>query len=524
MTSGIVDVGANVALVGGNVLLEAAPTPPPPSQNALLKFLPGDYISSDSWGADATNSTFQLEMNTIANDTSKTFIGYMPMWKWANFESATQGVYDFSKIDGIVNFFVNAMALKGRVGYIGIGFAAFSSVAWTVANLATNNPTNPVPHYIATGGSATWGPGPPTSSFSGWWAQNYNSGSGTFGFIRANTCNTNVQNAFNAMITAMASHQITMTAGAFTGQTFTLDTCPHIAFIADIGPDDIAMLQNPSNTTPTNWSPNGFYANWFTQMTAMSGAWTHTPTLMMPGYGAGGSPPSGAAYESVVLSKCYSSRVAISATDCFADQTQLSYSQQQTIGNSYTSGSVLVQGGGTDYRPLAMIAPTVEGPDYQIRTGTYAALSIPLVQGGIADVMKLLKAQYRIWNICSGNALIPGDFNNFVRPGVANAIAGGNKAVTLLPPQYMIAPEGLVASSITNTSFVLTWNTITGIGTGITYTVFLNGIPAVGGTGITNPPATIGGLNPNTTYEVTVATVNAYGTGPQSAQLSVTTT
>jgi hypothetical protein len=327
------------------------------------------------------------------------------------------------------------------------------------------------------------------------------------------------------MWTAMAAHQVTMTAGPFSGQTFTLDKCPHVAFVVDYGPNDIAMHNNPSNTTPSNYTVGAFSNAWITQMEAMSDAWAQTPTLMMPGYGGDGPGASGfgPGYQATVLAALYNARMAMSSTDTFANVPSLSYAQNQILGNSY-SGNTLIQGGGTDYRPLAMQAPTTQAPDYSRSTGTYASMSIPLVQGGIADIYKLLKCQYRIWTICGNNAIVPGDFNTFVEPGVRGAQGDGNTAVTLLPPQYMVAPVGLQATSIGNTSVTLTWNPISGIGTGITYTVYIAGSPAVGGTGITNPPATIGGLNPLTTYSFTVATVNAYGAGPQSAPLQVTTT
>jgi hypothetical protein len=85
------------------------------------------------------------------------------------------------------------------------------------------------------------------------------------------------------------------------------------------------------------------------------------------------------------------------------------------------------------------------------------------------------------------------------------------------------APNGLSAAGVTSASVTISWIAPNpGANCAITsYRVFQDGVQ-VGAAGATS--ALITGLAANTTYTFTVVAVNAFGAGPQSGALSVTTT
>jgi Fibronectin type III domain len=97
--------------------------------------------------------------------------------------------------------------------------------------------------------------------------------------------------------------------------------------------------------------------------------------------------------------------------------------------------------------------------------------------------------------------------------------SGGGGTCATLPG----APTGLSAPIVSSTSVTLSW-TAPNPGTNCTitsYRVFRDGVQVATPAGTS---ALISGLTANTTYSLTVVAVNAFGAGPQSSALSVTTT
>jgi hypothetical protein len=107
-----------------------------------------------------------------------------------------------------------------------------------------------------------------------------------------------------------------------------------------------------------------------------------------------------------------------------------------------------------------------------------------------------------------------------VMPGTAS---GTNQATSLLPAQV----AGLAGAAAGSTSVQLTWTQQTGSNAATSYTVQyrLSGAASWNSaqSGITSAAATIGGLQPATSYDFSVVPLNAAGSGAVSATVTVTT-
>ena len=92
-------------------------------------------------------------------------------------------------------------------------------------------------------------------------------------------------------------------------------------------------------------------------------------------------------------------------------------------------------------------------------------------------------------------------------------------AATVAPPPVPGAPTGLAASSVTNSSFVLSWQPVAGA---TQYTPYLDGVAQAPVDGVTYSVME-SGLQPLTTYHASVSATGPGGTSPPSAPIAVST-
>ena len=389
-----------VAVSGGG------PTP------GAIKFNPGHYIQSGS--INGTGSQNQAEMNAIAAHTPQTVQGYAPLYTFDNFENATLGTYDWSDIATDFNYWQSVMPGKR----FGIGVACYkNSTSVTPGNIASYNAhSHGTPLYILND-PGTYGSGPVGSSGQGGYGlSNYN---GTnYGYQNMALWNQNTMNRFIAFWTALAAAPL----GAYT-----VDTHPQVEYVFDYGPTDLNMIYNGSNAPnlPTDYSSSAWQAQWLRRFGPMSAAFPHTSVGLMPGFGANGpggsQPPSD---QGILLASMNTNRIALASTDVFAvGATQLTYAQNQFIGNSY-SGNTLIAGGGTDYRGRLPSMPTVQGYDYTQRLKSGSGVNTIQTVKDIANVaVTMLNATHIWWQAISQvSAGVPGNLNSFILPGIDQSV------------------------------------------------------------------------------------------------------
>jgi hypothetical protein len=279
------------------------------------RFNPGDYINSSVvYNTSVSNAT--SDINTIIAAGTTGFLGYAMGGTWGRFETSTVSTsptYNFSDIGTIFNY-LQSQWPGARFGLYITGNHYGQSL--TQAQMTAANMSNPagfyVPAYILNcGGSVTvpnaYGSGSTTSYpvgaiYSGATSYGLNfqtiAGSGSsqsFGSISPQWYNPGVNRAFINFLQALSAYQFTVTSGPLSGNTYTLDTCPLVEFVANNDETSYAFIssqnyssgvtvnppQSVSGATPSN-------TNYWIQRAKMYTAWTaafpHTVCLSCESY------------------------------------------------------------------------------------------------------------------------------------------------------------------------------------------------------------------------------------------------
>ena len=109
--------------------------------------------------------------------------------------------------------------------------------------------------------------------------------------------------------------------------------------------------------------------------------------------------------------------------------------------------------------------------------------------------------------------------------GNVSAFSNTVSATTAGPSctSYPATPTGLQATSVSSTTANLLWNAVAPpAGCSVTYSVYRDGAPIA--SGLTTATYNAGGLQPSTTYQFAVASIDAFGSSGLSGQVGATTT
>jgi hypothetical protein len=459
------------------------------SSQALTKFRSGMYMMSG-------NPNDQASMNALATSWAGNggkIQGYSAWYKWSNIETAL-GTYNFTSV---FNDYTYLQSVAPGASFIP-QFNWYANQTLASSALPTFNPNGDgVPSYICDN-PATYGAGPPTSSssYGGWCADTYISPN--YNYVNAAFWRTAVQARIEALFQAFGSTIVP------DGQGFTVDQHPLFEMVGTSTPTDFNMQTAPN--IPADYTYELANQAWLNMLPSLRATMPHTEVFLMPGFGAnnfsGGNDPT---QQNVLIKAMLANGIAQSCTDVYTP-TQLTYAQYYLIGSNYNGTA------GFQTPLLGQIdsVPSVQGDDYPLNSIT-EILNCSFVT--------LQASRVLLYSQSSANFNIPGFWNTII--GTINsysipAICGE------LPVMIMAAPTGLTLTSFSGTTASLSWTAqTTNTGTGLTYTVFRNGVNLNLTLPLASPSYTDTASAVGDVY--TVAVTNQNGTGPQSSSVSATT-
>jgi hypothetical protein len=190
-----------------------------------------------------------------------------------------------------------------------------------------------------------------------------------------------------------------------------------------------------------------------------------------------------------------------------------------TPATAHTSAVV-----GEFFAPINQKNGYIEGMDYgdEMGAGTAAytlASTLRIFAAGQFD-----KTCRFFWQNCSNRYLpFPNEWNGsgaYILPAI-EAMPAFNAGQTLLALPYLTGVAITSVTVVSSSSLTVHWAALSGVGTGMTVTVYRNG--SVIATGQAGNSFTDTGLTTHTSYTYTLAMANANGTGPTGTGVSGTT-
>lgn len=164
-----------------------------------------------------------------------------------------------------------------------------------------------------------------------------------------------------------------------------------------------------------------------------------------------------------------------------------------------------------------LVANNVENLDYNQNPSTGVSAYTQAMVNSIYNSAQYFQPPWSFWANTDNRFQSPDAWKSYIYAAIQGF---GTYPFQLLPPAYMFGiPVAAVATSTTTAT--VTWTPATGVGTGLTYTLYRNGTSIA--TGLTSGTYSDTGLSANTAYTYTMAMSNALGTGPQGASVTVKT-
>lgn len=453
-----------------------------------VKFRPGIYMQSGS-------PNDQASMNALATSwagNGGVLQGYSAWYKWSALETAL-GVYNFTSVFSDYTFLQSKAPGASFVPQ----FNWYANQTLAPSGLPSFNPVNDgVPSYILNA-PATYGSGPPTSStsYGGWLCDGYFSPN--YNYVRAAYWRAAVQARIEALFQAFGSTIVP------DGQGFTVDQHPLFEMVGTSTPTDLGLQTAPN--IASDYSYQAANQAWVNMLPSLRNTMPHTGVFLMPGFGAnnfgGGNDPT---QQNVLIKAMLANGIAQSCTDCYLP-AEFTYAQNYAIGSNFngTTGFQASLLGQLDQ------VPSVQGDDYPLATITQI-LNTAFVS--------LRASRLFLYSQSSANFNVPGFWNTII--GTINAYSIPSNC-SQLPTMYMF---GVPISSVgvnSSSSLTVNWAALTGVGTGMTVTVYRNG--SVIATGQSGTSFVDTGLTTGTTYSYTLAMSNANATGPQGTAVTGTT-
>jgi hypothetical protein len=303
--------------------------PPPPSGGSgshVIKWNPGHYMGSNTvLNANRSIGSVQSEMDDINNQDA--IQGYRIFITWGALEP-TQGNYDFSTVDAILNRLTTAYNKPKRL----------VMMLWIYGQGALGqNDSGVIPMYIQQG--ASYGASPVAGRY-GWWGQN--SGGASTGMYAVAAYNPAVMDRLIALVQALGKH---------------LDGNPY--FEAFDLQEDATIAQAATGMGSTD--PNYSDAAWSTQLqrflTAATAAFPHTSVIMDNSWFD--RPAPGVALEKWMVAN----RIAPGSSDVWGQTGIDTYGTSHLSDGIQTLMGVDQNGGLVDLRPQTRAMVQVEGPD-----------------------------------------------------------------------------------------------------------------------------------------------------------------
>jgi hypothetical protein len=303
--------------------------PPPPSGGSgshVIKWNPGHYMGSNTvLNANRSIGSVQAEMDDINNQDA--IQGYRIFITWGALEP-TQGNYDFSTVDAILNRLTTAYNKPKRL----------VMMLWIYGQGALGqNDSGVIPMYIQQG--ASYGASPVAGRY-GWWGQN--SGGASTGLYAVAAYNPAVMDRLIALVQALGKH---------------LDGNPYFEAF-DLQEDaTIAQAATGMGSSDPNYSDAGWLAQLQRFLTAATAAFPHTSVIMDNSWFD--RPAPGVALEKWMVAN----RIAPGSSDVWGETGIDTYGTSHLSDGIQTLMGVDQNGGLVDLRPQTRAMVQVEGPD-----------------------------------------------------------------------------------------------------------------------------------------------------------------
>jgi hypothetical protein len=393
------------------------------------------------------------------------------------------------------------------------------------------------------------------SAYHGLWF--WNVAGSTYSVVSPDYCNQGIQSRRAQLFEALAQFSWAMpTSGstpssvngvAFAGQTFTVEGNPLIAGIAiddEYSYNVSTQLSGTSNNPPAD----SVAATMFTQhqyfINRVRAAFPTTPFIDCFTYGFTGSSSDTNATMVQHINNNVSPNNGLSKIQGYtfsgADTYAKDFNSSTNYANTAKQGFIGIAAPGA--QGAALPTPTLPScvgqtaVSAQVQPYDYYGGGVSGAGNNASAVQQLmqsptvLKAHDQVWSIRDytlNTVWASGSNSGYIASTLLSSRATYPLS-TLLPQNYMVAPQNLAVTATSVSSVSLSWSPQTlYTGTGLTYSIVVNqaGSEVFSFTGISISASTytVSGLNPSTTYTFQIAVQNANGVGPLSAQVSGTT-
>jgi len=351
----------------------ATVSPPPPSGGSgshTIKWNPGHYMGSNTvLHAPASIGRVQSEMDDINNQDA--ILGYRIFITWGALEP-TQGNYDFSTVDAILNRLTTAYNKPKRL----------AMMLWIYGNGAlSQNDSSVIPMYIQQG--ASYGASPVPGRY-GWWGQNSNGAS--TGMYAVAAYNPAVMDRLIALVQALGQH---------------LDGNPYFEAIDMQEDATIAQAATGMGSQDPSYSDSAWRTQLQRFLTAATAAFPHTSVIMDNSWFD--RPASGVALEQWMIAN----RVAPGSSDTWGQSALNAHGTSHLSDGMQTLMGVDQNGGVVDLRPQARAMLQVEGPD--ILGPYFAAYGGPWQAPDIVNALnQSYWASHAFWTHLNGTEVFRG--------------------------------------------------------------------------------------------------------------------
>jgi hypothetical protein len=561
---------------------------PPAAQPHPLKFYPAtDYAFSYSTSQTSVAQA-QTDINLIATQTV-TNQGYAFTCQWGSLETAGTNLNNPSNISAQYGGFVTyiqaicnyAWETLGGVPikiYItgnrygqSVSASQLTSTNWSTAGSAggyyipsdlvnaggSGSSTLTEPNVYGSTSTTVYSINPiySGSAYHGLWF--WNVAGSTYSVVSPDYCNQGIQSRRAQLFEALAQFSWAMpTSGstpssvngvAFAGQTFTVEGNPLIAGIAiddEYSYNVSTQLSGTSNNPPAD----SVAATMFTQhqyfINRVRAAFPTTPFIDCFTYGFTGSSSDTNATMVQHINNNVSPNNGLSKIQGYtfsgADTYAKDFNSSTNYANTAKQGFIGIAAPGA--QGAALPTPTLPScvgqtaVSAQVQPYDYYGGGVSGAGNNASAVQQLmqsptvLKAHDQVWSIRDytlNTVWASGSNSGYIASTLLSSRATYPLS-TLLPQNYMVAPQNLAVTATSVSSVSLSWSPQTlYTGTGLTYSIVVNqaGSEVFSFTGISISASTytVSGLNPSTTYTFQIAVQNANGVGPLSAQVSGTT-
>lgn len=362
------------------------------------KWTPGHYMASDTYNNTGSNGPDFSALSSATN-----VLGWMGLYRWGSVTS-TQGVYNFSQL--IADWNAEQAAAPGKRFAVSISLATFHPSAPLSATISSGW----IPAYILNG--SAYGAGSNGTQFG--YSQARYDGSTGYTETTAAIWRPLVATEYSNMLAAWAATSVTLTAGPWAGQTYTVDTHPgyEATYLGFESALDFTNVTNDYSDSTLRTQLSAIYQ-------AVRAAFPHT--LVRSGLNFCGTFSNMAGFVADLNTK----KVGLGGPDLIT-QASFSWAQHLLRGDTSTNGTTWTTGGGTSYLGAVDSGPWVQDPDYAKATNTTA-----IAQAGAA-----LDASHIFWVRLNNGSGVKGDWATDVLPVInANPIAFTTRPTNW--PQYL---------------------------------------------------------------------------------------